>query len=28
MFPLPGRMAMFLIVFGVVRGILRKLWRR
>jgi Domain of unknown function (DUF1707) len=28
MFPLPGRMAMFLIVFGIVRGILRKLWRR
>jgi hypothetical protein len=27
LFPLPGKLAIFLLVFGVVRGIFRRIWR-
>lgn len=27
LFPLPGKLAIFLLVFGVVRGVFRRLWR-
>jgi hypothetical protein len=27
LFPLPGKLAIFLLVFGMVRGVFRRLWR-
>ena len=27
LFPLPGKLAIFLLVFGLVRGIFRRVWR-
>ena len=27
LFPLPGKLAIFLLVFGVVRGVFRRIWR-
>jgi hypothetical protein len=27
LFPLPGKLAIFLLVFGLVRGVFRRLWR-
>jgi Domain of unknown function (DUF1707) len=27
LFPLPGKLAIFLLVFGMVRGIFRRIWR-
>jgi uncharacterized membrane protein len=28
LFPFPGKLAIILVVFGAVRGLLRRLWRR
>lgn len=27
LFPLPGKLAIFLLIFGVVRGVFRRIWR-
>lgn len=27
LFPLPGKLAIFLLVFGMVRGVFRRIWR-
>jgi hypothetical protein len=27
LFPLPGKLAIFLLVFGVIRGVFRRVWR-
>ena len=27
MFPWPGKLAIFLLIFGVVRGVMRRIWR-
>jgi hypothetical protein len=27
LFPLPGKLAIFLLIFGVVRGVFRRMWR-
>jgi hypothetical protein len=28
LFPFPGKLAIFLVILGVVRGLLRRVWRR
>jgi hypothetical protein len=28
LFPLPGKLAILLVVFGTIRGLLRRVWRR
>ena len=28
LFPLPGKLAILLVVFGTLRGLLRRVWRR
>ena len=27
LFPLPGKLAIFLLIFGVIRGVFRRVWR-